>query len=125
MELSFQEIAIESIVNECHGRAVAGGWYTDPVTGLPKERNVGELLALVHSEVSEVLEGVRKSSTSEHLPEFTAEEEEAADVLIRLADYSGYRKLRLAQAYVAKLAYNARRADHKLENRRADGGKKF
>lgn len=31
----------------------------------------------------------------------------------------------LGGAIAEKLAYNAQRADHKIENRRADGGKKY
>jgi len=125
MEISFQEIAIESIVKECYGRSVAAGWHTDLETGKPRERNVGEMIALIHSELSEALEGARKGLPSEKIAGFSNEEEEMADALIRIADYAGTRNLRLAQAYVAKLAYNAQRADHKIENRRAEGGKKF
>lgn len=125
MELSFQEIAIESLVADCHGAAVEGGWYTDLKTGDPIVRNVGEMNALIHSEVSEMLEAARKTLPSEKLPGFSGEEEEAADIAIRLFDYSGHRKLRLAQAITAKRAYNAQRADHKIENRRAAGGKAF
>lgn len=125
MELSFQQIALESMVKECHDRAVAGGWYSDPVTGKRIERNVGELIALIHSEVSEALEGARKNKQDDHLPNRKAVEVEFADAIIRICDTAGYLGLDLGGAYVEKLAYNAQRADHKLENRRADGGKKF
>lgn len=36
-------------------------WWQDANTGEPIKRNKGELLALVHSEISECLEGERKS----------------------------------------------------------------
>lgn len=36
-------------------------WWQDMDTGLPIKRNKGELLALIHSEISECLEGERKS----------------------------------------------------------------
>lgn len=40
-------------------------WWQDPVTGQPIQRNKGELLALIHSEISEALEGERKSKGSD------------------------------------------------------------
>lgn len=103
---------------ECHARAVVAGWWDKP-------RNAGEGIALMHSELSEALEGVRKGAQDEHLPEFTSEEVEFADALIRIFDYAGARQLRLGEAFVAKLLYNANRADHKPEARNAPGGKKF
>jgi NTP pyrophosphatase (non-canonical NTP hydrolase) len=101
------------------------GWYTDPATGLRKDRNVGEMLALIHSEVSEALEGYRKSLMDTHLPHRPMLEVELADVLIRVFDLAGYLKLDLGGAYEEKRAYNATRADHKLENRAKEGGKKI
>lgn len=52
----------------CHGLAKRAGWWNDPATGEPKDRNDGELIALMHSELSEALEGVRKNSNDSHLP---------------------------------------------------------
>jgi len=100
-------------------------WWVDPKTGKPVERNAGELIALIHSELSEALEGVRKGSMDSHLPDRKAEEVEIADALIRLLDYAAGRKLDLHGAFVAKMAYNAVRADHKHKNRVKRGGKKF
>jgi len=79
----------------------------------------------MHSELSEMLEGVRKGKPDEHLPHRSSEEVEAADLLIRLFDYAGYRGLDIAGAYLEKRAYNDTRLDHKLENRRKEGGKAF
>jgi NTP pyrophosphatase (non-canonical NTP hydrolase) len=104
---------------------VAGGWYSDPATGQRIARNVGELIALIHSEVSEALEGQRKNKQDDHLPHRKAIEVELADAIIRICDTAGYLGLDLGGAYVEKLAYNAQRADHKLENRAAPGGKAF
>lgn len=73
-------------------------------------RNNGEMIALMHSELSEALEGDRHHNPpSDHIPEFSALEEEMADTVIRIADFAEYRKLRLAEAIVAKLKYNAGR----------------
>jgi NTP pyrophosphatase (non-canonical NTP hydrolase) len=124
-ELQVQGEALNTIVNECHGRSVRAGWYHDPKTGEPLTRNVGEMLALVHSEVSEALEGHRKNLPDAHLPERKSIEVELADALIRIADIAGFLKLDLGGAYVAKILYNAHRSDHKPEARAAAGGKAF
>ena len=122
--LSEQAIALNSMVAECHGRSVRAGWYNDLKTGDPLTRNVGEMLALVHSEVSEALEGHRKNLNDSHLPARKAIEVELADAVIRIFDLAGYLNLDLGGAYAEKLIYNARRADHKPEVR-LHGGKAF
>lgn len=53
------------------------------------------------------------------------EEVELADALIRIFDYAGAYKLDLGGALLEKMAYNKNRADHKIENRRKEGGKKI
>jgi NTP pyrophosphatase (non-canonical NTP hydrolase) len=83
------------------------------------------LIALIHSELSEALEGVRKNKQDDHLPHRKSEEVELADALIRIFDYCGGFGLDLQGAFEEKTAYNAKRADHKLENRAAEGGKQF
>jgi len=82
-------------------------------------------IALIHSEVSEMLEGVRKGLVDDHLPDRLMEEVEGADVAIRLLDFAGGSAWDLAGAMEEKLEYNQRRVDHKKEARDADGGKKF
>lgn len=64
--------------------------------------------ALLTSEVSEHLEAIRKKQAqqSEHIPGFTAEEEEIADILIRALDYAGHYKMRIGEAIAAKMAFN-------------------
>ena len=118
-------LGINSAIADSHGASKAAGWYTDVTTGRPIERNVPEMLALIHSEISEALEGIRKNKADDHLPHRKSVEVELADSLIRIFDLAGYLNLDLAGAYVEKRQYNDSRADHKIDNRRKDGGKKF
>lgn len=82
-------------------------------------------IALIHSEVSEMLEGVRKGLMDDHLTHRPMEEVEAADILIRLFDLAGARKWDLDGAVEEKRAYNKQRADHKKEIREGKNGKHF
>lgn len=99
-------------------------FYRDLETGKPIG-NFGEKIALIHSEVSEMLEGARKDTMDDHLPTRKTEEVEAADTLIRLLDYCAWRGLDLGGAYFEKLEYNRHRQDHKDDARRGPGGKRF
>ena len=119
------ENAINIFVDLCNKRAVEAGWYSDPATGMPINRNVGEALALIHSEISEALEGHRKSLKDDHLPHRRMAEVELADAVIRIADLAGYLDMDLGGAVMEKLEYNRTRADHKPENRAKAGGKAF
>jgi NTP pyrophosphatase (non-canonical NTP hydrolase) len=100
-------------------------WWIDIHTDKPLKRNKGELIALIHSELSECLEGVRKNLMDDHLPHRTMEEVELADALIRILDYCGGYDIDIESAVMEKMAYNRERADHKLENRRSENGKRF
>lgn len=114
----------EMIQQICHGVAKEAGWWTDLETGEFKDRSDLELLALVHSEISEAVEGSRKDLMDDHLPQFKMVEVELADAIIRILDMAGAKQYRVALALFAKLRYNVDRADHKIENRKKEGGKK-
>ena len=116
---------LQATVEKCYNASAKGGWWTNLETGEPLTRNKGEMIALIHTEVSEAMEGVRKGSMDDKLPHRPMEEVEMADAVIRIFDYCGGHKLDLVGALFEKLAYNANRADHKVENRKKAGGKKI
>ena len=111
----------------CFYRADSAGWWTDMKTGesLIGKRNKPEMMMLMVSEISEMMEGTRKGLPDDKLPWRKMEEVELGDLMIRAGDYSGAHKLDLAGAILEKMAYNAQRADHKIENRKLEGGKQF
>ena len=109
----------------CHQAALDGGWWHNVHTGLKLDRNKGELLCLIHSEISEAMEAERKNLKDDKLPHRLGAEVELADALIRIFDYAGAFGYDLAGAVIEKLEYNRNRADHKPANRAAEGGKKF
>lgn len=84
---------------------------------------VGAKLMLIVTEVAEAMEGWRKDQVDDHLPHRKMVEVELADAVIRIGDLAGGLGLDLGGAIAEKMAYNAQRADHKIENRMSAGGK--
>jgi hypothetical protein len=115
---------ITEIQNLIHLQAVDAGWWHDLETGEPTDRNTGELMMLMVTELAEAFEGFRKNQMDDHLPHRKMEEVELADAIIRILDHAGKKGFDIGAAMVEKLAYNRNRADHKVENRRKAGGKK-
>jgi hypothetical protein len=127
---------INDLQNEIHQGNVKAGWWTDLKTGtdLAQEARQGtrlgkalvaEKLALVHSEVSEALEGHRKSLNDDKLTDRLQIEVELADAIIRILDLTGALKLDIGGAIQAKREYNSKREDHQIANRMSTNGKAY
>lgn len=116
---------INELVSVCYKASYDAGWHTNLETGELKERNRAEMLMLMVSELAEAMEGERKGLMDDHLPNRPMVEVELADCMIRICDYAGRWGYDLGGALVDKLRYNRNREDHKIENRKKDGGKKF
>lgn len=83
--------ALPEVSQHFHNANVTAGWWTDIHTGedLHGKRNLGELHALMDSEVSEALEAWRKDLMDDKIPTRKGLEVELGDTLIRLFDTLG------------------------------------
>lgn len=115
---------INELAKEIHKGNVERGFYED-------EKNIGEMLALIHSEVSEALEADRHGfycklnrfglmnlmgqdvdSTFKNLYQDRIKgtfEEELADIMIRVMDLAAFKNIDLQRHVSAKMRYNSLR----------------
>lgn len=115
--------SLTALSHEIYAGNCAVGWWdnTDPQDGYVFTNK----LCLIHSEISEAMEGDRKNLMDDHLPHRKMAEVELADALIRILDLAAARGYDIGGAVAEKLSYNAHRADHKRASRAAAGGKAY
>ncbi|MDF2789241.1 MAG: hypothetical protein K0S80_2339 [Neobacillus sp.] len=95
---------INQLCKEAFETAKSKGWHVEP-------REMGTILALIHSEVSEALEADRKG-------DFNNFEEELADICIRVFDLCGSKNINLEKIIREKMERNKYRSYK-------HGGKKY
>lgn len=117
-----QKLNLNELAAEIH--KLNHKWWHDK-NGVRLERNKGELLCLIHSEISEAMEGERKDLMDDKLPHRKMAEVELADAIIRILDYSAGFNYDIAGAVSEKLEYNKTRKDHTHEAREQANGKKW
>lgn len=117
----------DTLTRVCHGLAHNSGWWTDLKTGedLRDSNNEMEKLMLIVTEVAEAAEGYRKDLADDKIPHRKMVEVELADAVIRIFDLAGAKGYDIGGAIAEKLVFNSTREDHKLENRKKEGGKRL
>lgn len=112
---------INQLAKQVHQNAKDHGFFD-------KEKNIGEMLCLIHSEVSEALEADRKNDYCVLYPDSVKEiiakpdfldryksfikgsfEEEMADIVIRVMDLCAFKNIDLEAHIKAKMRYNSLR----------------
>jgi NTP pyrophosphatase (non-canonical NTP hydrolase) len=118
----FYARTLNELAEVCHGANER--WWHD-AAGKRLDRNKGELLMLIVSEIVEAMEGERKSLQDDKLPHRLMAEVELADALIRIFDYSHAHSYDIGGAFIEKMEYNRSREDHTHAARSKEHGKKF
>lgn len=102
---------LNELRDRVHNLAIEKGWHQDRDISNPHV--LGSMLALIHSEVSEALEDVRRGLYS---PEYDINGKpiglpiELADIIIRTLDLCGALGIDIERAVETKHAYNCTRS---------------
>ena len=95
--------SFEALSTEAHNTARENGWWDSYISG-------AEAIALMLGELSEALEALRNGNgPDKNLPQFIGTEVEPADVIIWIMDLARERGWKVAEALVAKMAFNKTR----------------
>lgn len=112
-----------AVQDAAHSASVNAGWWDE--TNIMADGCIPTKLCLIHSEISEAMEGHRKGLMDDKLPHHQMFAVELADAVIRIADLAGACGFDLGAIIEEKMEYNRDRPDHKRENRAKAGGKKY
>lgn len=114
---------INQLAKDIHDINVSNGFYEEA-------KNIGEMLALIHSEVSEVLEcdrndqyanlnpnaidRIKSAPDNYYMEVFEGEvkdtfEDELADIIIRVLDLAAYKQINIDEHIRLKMKYNSLR----------------
>lgn len=129
IEIELVNKTLNELASVIHARNIKKGFYE-------KRKNTGEMLALIHSEISEALEADRNGKRctasiagvngwvqdKEFLLKYKSLvkgtfEEEMADIIIRVLDMCAFKKIDIEGHIFAKMRYN--------KSRRKYHGKKY
>lgn len=108
-----------------HRLSKEAGWWDNVETDDQLASIIPTKLCLIHSEISEAMEGHRKGLPDDHLPQHSMFAVELADAVIRIGDLAGRCGIDLGPIIAEKMAYNSVRPDHKREVRAQAGGKTY
>lgn len=98
---------IKTLQKLCHKIAVEKGFWDRLANAIDAQfgdRNDGEIIALMHSELSEALEELRKEDY-----DMSKVGEELGDCVIRILDYCEARKINLEDIILKKIEKNKKR----------------
>jgi NTP pyrophosphatase (non-canonical NTP hydrolase) len=107
--------SLEDVQDRVHNLARSNGFWEENTTlcELGYETTVQlKVAALIGSEVGELIDALRKDPTAhcgKHGCDLSKEEEELADIVIRVMDYCEHRNIDLAKCIIEKHNFNCTR----------------